>query len=96
MTTLILKCRWPQKTSTSRSLENPLIIMTSQAPGVFWGTVSGKAKAISLDGLVEITNPVIYGIKLDSVAGRVAFKDDKLRLSNILVARETQQVRLAA
>ncbi len=64
--------------------------------GSFLGTVSGKAKAISLDGLVEITNPVIYGIKLDSVAGRVAFKDDKLRLSNILVARETQQVRLAA
>ena len=55
--------------------------------GSFLGTVSGKAKAISLDGLVEITNPVIYGIKLDSVAGRVAFKDDKLRLSNILVAQ---------
>ena len=53
----------------------------------FVGTVSGKDKALSLDGLAELANPIIYGIKLDSAAGRVSFKDNTICLSNILVAR---------
>ena len=63
--------------------------------GSFAGTVSGKEKAISLDGLAEIANPAFYGIKLDSAAGRVSFKDNAIRLSNILVARGGATGRIA-
>jgi autotransporter translocation and assembly factor TamB len=54
--------------------------------GNFVGTVSGKDKALSIDGLAELLNPVMYGIRLDSAAGRVSFKDNTIRLSNILMA----------
>jgi hypothetical protein len=53
----------------------------------FVGTVSGKDKAISVDGLAEITSPVIYGIQLDSAAGRISFASNAIRLSNVSVTQ---------
>ena len=55
--------------------------------GSFAGTVSSKNKDISLKGLVEITAPVINGIKLDSITGWVGFKDSAVSLSNILITQ---------
>lgn len=54
----------------------------------FAGAVFGKGKEISVDGLAEIRSPMIYGIQLDSAAGRVSFGNNAIHLSNILVTQE--------
>lgn len=55
--------------------------------GDFLGTVSSKEKALSIDGLLELTNPAIGEIELDSTVGRVSFKDSVIRLFNTSVVK---------
>ena len=48
----------------------------------FVGTISGKDKNISLDGLTEIVRPKAFGIQLDSAVGRIKLDGNTIHLSN--------------